>query len=84
MQSYLKKNIMWELALNNILANYIPVRTVEESDEQYSTRELQQLLEDHTGASVKLEELYNALLEANFDYTLQGQNMLWLFKKIKK
>ena len=57
------------LCTNNITANFIPVCAAEESDEQYSTRVLQRLLTEHTSATV-------------FDCVLQGQNILWLFKKV--
>lgn len=71
---------MWQPALANFLSKYTPVKTIAESDDQFTTREIKRLLEDHTGANVDLNELYVALLEAGFEYVSQGHEILWLLK----
>lgn len=72
---------MWQPSLSVFLDNYSPVTTTAESTDQFTTREIQRMLEEHTGMQVDLNELYVALLDANFHYVGQGIEMAWLFKK---
>lgn len=73
---------MWQPALAVFLKDYAPVDTAGDSTDQFTTREIQRMLEEHTGTPVDLNELYVELLDANFNYAGQGSEMMWLFKKI--
>ena len=72
---------MWQPALAVFLRSFIAVKTIEESTDQYSTLQIKQMLQEHTGSEIDVNELYIALLDADCNYLNHGLEMLWLFKK---
>lgn len=71
---------MWQPSLDQFLSDYLPVEKVTDSDKQFNTRDIQRMLQDHTGTDVDLNELYVALLDRGYTYASVGLEMEWLFR----
>lgn len=65
------------LALSIFTQKYDPATPGKETD-QFTSREIQDIIEKHTGTLINLGELHNLLREMRFDYQLEDSEFVWL------
>lgn len=72
---------MWKEALDVFLNNYSPCDKLEDSNCQFTTFQLQNMLDQHCGGYVNTEELTKHLTEKKFTYQYTHELVMeWLFK----
>lgn len=67
-------------ALSIFTQKYDPAAPGKETD-QFTSREIQDIIEKHTGTLINLGELHNLLREMHFDYQLEDAEFIWLCSK---
>lgn len=72
---------MWQKSLEVFLKYYVPCSTIEDSSQQFTTPQLINMLEQHSGCVIPAEELNQALTARGFIYEYtQDLIFEWLFK----
>lgn len=72
---------MWQESLEVFLKYYTPCQTVEDSTQQFTTPQLINMLEQHSGCQIPPEDLNALLTERGFIYEYTQELMFeWLFK----
>lgn len=73
---------MWQESLNAFLASYQPCLTDKDVTDTFSTEEIAQTLERHTGETVGRKELYEELHRRHYTFGMVNDSELhWLMIK---
>ncbi len=73
---------MWQESLNAFLAHYQPCFVDKEVTDTFSTEEIAQILERHTGETVERKALYEELHKRNYTFGMVNDSELhWLMIK---
>jgi hypothetical protein len=65
---------MWQESLNVFLQHYQPTKSAASATDSYSTEEIAQSLERHTGSNVSRKELYEELLNRSYIFDVVNGN----------
>lgn len=76
---FMEENVYHILTVFNQL--FIPA-TEDNYTDQFTSREIKKMVEDHLGLEIALSEIHNTMRDLKFNYIMQDNEFVWLVQKL--
>lgn len=76
---FMEENVYHILTVFNLL--YSPA-TEDTYTDQFTSREIKKMVEDHLGVDIALAEIHNTMRDLKFIYIMQDNEFVWLVQKL--